>query len=84
MKKFLKFLFYWCLPGLVMLPIGGCFTMGVEEAVIASQILGVKKVIPIHYNTFPPIQADVNAFKYTLETYGIEAIVLNCGENVSL
>lgn len=26
MKKFLKFLFYWCLPGLVMLPIGGCFT----------------------------------------------------------
>ena len=26
MKKFLKFLFYWCLPGLLLLPIGGCFS----------------------------------------------------------
>ena len=71
-------------PEIALLPIGGFYTMGVDEAVIASQILGVKKVIPIHYNTFPPIQADVKQFKYKLETEGIEAIILQAGEKISL
>ena len=28
MKKFLKFLVFWCIPGLLLMPIGGCFTIG--------------------------------------------------------
>ena len=71
-------------PQIALLPIGGHFTMGIEEAAIASKILGVEKVIPMHYNTFPTINADVNAFKYKVETYGIEAIILKAGEKIEL
>jgi len=71
-------------PKAAMLPIGGYFTMGVDEAVIAAQLLGVEKVIPIHYNTFPPIKADVEKFKYKLETVGIEVVIMKPGEKIEL
>lgn len=71
-------------PQIALLPIGGYFTMGVEEAVIAAQILGVSKVIPMHYNTFPMIKADVKAFEYKLETLGLEPVILKPGENIEL
>jgi len=71
-------------PEIALLPVGGCFTMGVDEAVIAAQILGVQKVIPMHYNTFPAINADIKAFTYKLETLGLEAIILKPGENIEL
>ncbi|MFD2673297.1 metal-dependent hydrolase [Marinicrinis sediminis] len=44
------------------IPIGDVFTMGPDEAVIAAEWIGAKKVIPIHYNTFPPIQQDPHHF----------------------
>lgn len=71
-------------PKVAMLPIGGCFTMGVDEAVIAAQLLGVEKVIPIHYDTFPPIKADVEKFKYKLESLGIEVLIMKPGEKAEL
>lgn len=42
-------------PDLAMLPIGDLFTMGPKEAAVAVEFLGVKKVIPMHYGTFPPL-----------------------------
>lgn len=71
-------------PEIALLPVGGCFTMGVDEAVIAAQILGVSKVIPMHYNTFPAINADIKTFEYKLETLGIEPIILKPGESIEL
>ena len=71
-------------PNIALLPIGGQYTMGIDEAAIASKILGVEKVIPMHYNTFPAINADVSAFKYKVETYGIEAIIMSPGEKIEL
>lgn len=71
-------------PEVALLPIGGHYTMGVDEAVIAAQILGVKKVVPMHYNTFPAITVDVKAFQYKLETLGIEPLVLKPGEKINL
>ncbi|WP_413488156.1 metal-dependent hydrolase [Carnobacterium divergens] len=44
------------------LPIGDNYTMGPEEAVIASKWLKANKVVPIHYNTFPLIEQDPIAF----------------------
>lgn len=44
------------------LPIGDTFTMGPEDAVIAAKWLQAKKVVPIHYNTFPAIEQDPNMF----------------------
>ena len=41
-----------------MVPIGDKFTMGPFEAALASMWLNPKVVIPMHYNTFPPIEQD--------------------------
>lgn len=44
---------------LAVLPIGGYFTMGPAEALQALKFLKPDAVLPVHYNTFPPIQVDV-------------------------
>jgi len=44
------------------LPIGDNFTMGPEDALLAAQWIKAKKVVPIHYNTFPVIKQDAKAF----------------------
>lgn len=50
-------------PDISMLPIGGQYTMGIDEAVIASQWLNTKEVIPMHYNTFEAINIDIDLFE---------------------
>jgi L-ascorbate metabolism protein UlaG (beta-lactamase superfamily) len=46
-----------------MLPIGDRYTMGPEDAVRAVEMIEPKVVIPMHYNTWPPIAQDPEAFK---------------------
>lgn len=48
---------------LAFLPIGDNFTMGIEDAAYAVELLKPQAVVPIHYNTFPPIKQDPNDFK---------------------
>ncbi len=48
---------------LAFLPIGDNFTMGIEDAAYAVELLNPQAVVPIHYNTFPPIKQDPNEFK---------------------
>jgi L-ascorbate metabolism protein UlaG (beta-lactamase superfamily) len=43
------------------LPIGDNFTMGVEDAIKAAELVRCKEVLGLHYNTFPPIQIDTKA-----------------------
>ncbi|HIU64568.1 MAG TPA: metal-dependent hydrolase [Candidatus Avacidaminococcus intestinavium] len=50
-----------------VLPIGDNFTMGPSDALMAIKLLGVKKVIPIHYNTWPIIAQDPLKFKELAE-----------------
>lgn len=50
-----------------MLPIGGHFTMGIEDAVRAAQLLAPKAVIPMHFNTFDVIRADPRRFEELLK-----------------
>lgn len=45
-----------------MIPIGDRFTMGPEDAVTAVEFIQPKVVVPIHYNTWPPIEQDPEAF----------------------
>jgi len=42
-------------PEIAMLPIGGHFTMGPKEAALAVRFLAPKKVLPLHFGTFPPL-----------------------------
>ncbi|MBQ7528306.1 metal-dependent hydrolase [bacterium] len=49
-------------PDVMLLPIGGHFTMDMEEALEAVKLVKPRLAIPMHYNTFPVIQADPNEF----------------------
>lgn len=50
-------------PDLALLPIGGLYTMGPLEASHAVRLLGVKKVIPMHFGTFPPLTGTPAEFR---------------------
>ena len=67
---------------LAFLPIGDNFTMGIEDAAYAVELLKPKAVVPIHYNTFPPIKQNPQDFKAAVE--GAEVHVLNAGDGVEL
>ncbi|MEZ4831398.1 MAG: metal-dependent hydrolase [Caldilineaceae bacterium] len=70
---------------LAALPIGDNFTMGPDDAVLAAQYVKAKRVIPIHYNTFPPIKQDGQAFVQALQDEAdIEGIVLAPGETYEI
>lgn len=62
------------------LPIGDNFTMGPEDAAYAVQLLKPRIVVPVHYNTFPPIKQDPQLFKNLVDSAEVQ--VLNAGDYV--
>lgn len=62
-----------------MLPIGDHFTMGIDDAVRAVEFLRPRLAIPMHYNTFPPIEVDANRFASDVAARGYAALVLDPG-----
>jgi L-ascorbate metabolism protein UlaG (beta-lactamase superfamily) len=56
-------------------PIGGAFTMDREAAADLAAALDPDLVLPIHYNTFPALEADSSAFVDDLATHGIEVVL---------
>jgi len=50
-----------------MLPIGGHYTMDRHDGAVAAEFVGAGTVIPMHYDTFPPIETDAAAFKVDVE-----------------
>ncbi len=62
--------------------IGGHYTMDRFDAVEAARLVGAKQVIPCHYDTFPPIVTDAQAFKADVEADGAsQVVVLAPGES---
>ncbi len=59
-----------------LLPIGGHYTMDREDAVEAASLIGAKMVIPMHYDTFPPIETDAEAFKSDVESKTSSGVVV--------
>ena len=61
--------------------IGGHYTMDRFDAVAAAELVGADQIIPCHYNTFPPIETDAQAFKSDVQNAGFaEVIVLDPGQ----
>jgi L-ascorbate metabolism protein UlaG (beta-lactamase superfamily) len=61
--------------------IGGHYTMDRVDAVDAAALIGAKTVIPCHYNTFPPIETDAEAFKSDAESAtSSNVVILDPGE----
>lgn len=68
-----------------VLPIGGNFTMDPKDAAIAAKFLQAKYVIPVHYNTWPPITQDVDAYKADVEkTTSSKVLIVKPGETIEL
>jgi L-ascorbate metabolism protein UlaG (beta-lactamase superfamily) len=66
---------------LAVLPIGDNYTMGPDDALRAIKLLTPKKVMPIHFDTFPPIVQDAVAWAERVRQQGIaQPVVLKPGE----
>ena len=66
------------------LPIGNNFTMGVDNAVIASEFIRCDKIIGMHYDTFDQIKIDHTEAKAKFELSGKELFLFNIGEKKEL
>ena len=69
---------------IALMCIGGHYTMDRVDAVDAAELVGAKTVIPCHYNTFPPIETDAQAFKSDVESATrSNVVILEPGESHS-
>jgi L-ascorbate metabolism protein UlaG (beta-lactamase superfamily) len=68
----------------MLLPIGDNFTMGIDDAVKAVEFVNPKVAIPMHYNTFPVINANPFEFKNKVEKLGNNSPVLEFGQEIEI
>jgi L-ascorbate metabolism protein UlaG (beta-lactamase superfamily) len=67
-----------------LLPIGDNFTMGIDDAVKATEFLNARVYIPMHYNTFPYIEVDPKEFISKVRARGRDAELVAPGESYRL
>lgn len=67
---------------IAFVPIGDNFTMGPEDALVASDWINAKMVVPIHYNTFPVIEQDPDDFASKVKTG--KGLAMKIGESLVL
>lgn len=68
----------------MLAPVGGVVTMGVDGAIHAGEMVNCTSIIPIHYDTFPFIEVDLDAVAATIEDAGFEALPVDFGATVEL
>lgn len=68
-------------PEIVMLPIGGFYTMGPKEAALAAQFLEPKSILPIHFGTFPQLTGTPDELDAQLKG-SIEVIRMSPGDSI--
>ena len=69
---------------LALLPIGDNFTMGPDDALDALDLLKPRLAAPMHFNTWPPIAQDADAFARAAAQRGHEVKALRPGDVLSL
>ena len=69
-------------PDMALLPIGGFYTMDIEQAVKASEWLGVTAVVPMHYNTFDVISVDISEFERQIREKGKIPVILKINQEI--
>jgi L-ascorbate metabolism protein UlaG (beta-lactamase superfamily) len=70
-------------PDLACIPIGDRFTMGPASAAKAVELIRPRTAIPMHYNTWPPIQQDPEKWKAMVGA-AAEVVVLKPGETFTV
>jgi L-ascorbate metabolism protein UlaG (beta-lactamase superfamily) len=63
-----------------VLPIGDNFTMGIEDAIIASDFINCKKIVGVHYDTFGYIEIDKTEAVRKFAEKGKELILVEIGQ----
>jgi L-ascorbate metabolism protein UlaG (beta-lactamase superfamily) len=74
----------WYSVDLAVLPIGGHFTMDLEDALTAADFVGCNRILGMHYDTFPPIAIDHQASKNLADSQGKELILMQIGSSIKL
>jgi L-ascorbate metabolism protein UlaG (beta-lactamase superfamily) len=70
-------------PELAFLPIGDLFTMGPAEAAMACRLLRTRKVIPMHFGTFPPLTGHPDDLRERIKGLETEVWTLEPGKTVT-
>src|SRR5256714_11754063 len=65
-------------------PIGDFFTMGIDDALRAAEFVRVKKIVGVHYDTFPPIKLDHDAANQAARAAGTELLLPAIGETIDI
>lgn len=66
------------------MPIGDCFTMGPDDSLRAARMLKPTRVIPMHFDTFPFIEVDIEDWARRMQETGSEATVLRPGQTLEI
>lgn len=67
-----------------ILPIGGNFTMDVDDAIVAAEFIKCDKVIGVHFDTFGYIKIDKELAKEKFRTAGKELILPEIGQTIEM
>ncbi len=74
----------WAVPDLAILPIGDNFTMDATDAAACAKMIGCKKVLGVHYDTFGFIKIDHEAAREIFRREGVELLLMDIGATISL
>jgi len=69
---------------ILLVPIGGYYTMNIDEALKALEIIKPRLAIPMHYGTFPQVRANPEEFKAKAEARDFKVKVLKVGEEAEV
>lgn len=71
-------------PEVIFLPIGGLYTMDPKEAAYACRLMNAKKVVPMHYGTFPVLTGTPEQLRELTSDLGTEVLAVKPGETLTL
>ena len=60
---------------LMLAPVGNVFTMGIHGALHAAKMVQPSRVAPLHYDTFPPLETDLDVFRQEFADAGYDPTV---------
>ncbi len=69
-------------PELAFLPIGDLYTMSPREAAVAARLLQAKKIVPMHFGTFPPLTGRPEQLAELIQNLPTEVWALEPGKPV--
>ena len=67
-----------------LLPIGDNFTMGVEEAIVASDFIECDKIVGMHFDTFGYIVIDHDKAKEAFSNKNKELVLIEIGKTENI